>query len=438
MRADSSLRAGAALAMGGLSSLLYLSSLAYTQPADALAYTELAERGDAHPQHLLQHGLGWLVLQGRALVGAEVEALRWLSGLNALFGGAGVALATLLAVRAGAGLGLAMSAGAVLASSYSWWALSTTAEVHVLPVAVQVAAILVLVGGDRASPRPFAAGALQALAVLMHKTMVLALPALAVAALPVGARRARAFVLIASLGVALPYGAVMARGITRGDPWQGAATAWLMGEVAHRIPGAPPHQPWPVAASTGLAGSWVYTSAPRCGFREGWSGERLPAPGTERVPWRLTQLGGTIGAALALLGAVSLGRSGEASRRALVAALLGWPLLSVAGAFWFEPANFEYYLGALSCAVVLAAVGANALCERSPWPSALRAALVLGGLGTAVLVGGHNLERDIGPAMRADKGVGVCREGGPPEGQPGKRGRGRPKPVSPGRPPESP
>lgn len=389
---------------GALASLLYLLTLAHTQGGDALAYTELALLGHPHPQHLLHHVLGWLALQPRETLAPQVQPLLWLSGLNALFGGLGVALAGALARRAGAGAALAAAAMALLATSYGWWSLSTTAEVHALPVALQLAAILALTGGSSTAARSAWTGVWHALAVLLHKTMVLGLPALILGASLSGWRRARTLLLVVTLGIGLPYGAVMAHSMYRGDAWHGAATAWLLGEVAHFVPGAPPHLPWTVAASGGLAGSWVYNNPPRCGFRDGWSGEPLPLPGSERLPWTLTQLGGLLGAGLALAGAGTLARRD----RALAFTLIVWPLLSVATAFWFEPANYEYYLGALSCAVILAAVGASTLAEKSPWPRPARAILAAAGLLAALLVGAHNLELDLGPAMQPADDIRPC------------------------------
>jgi len=418
-------RLGPLLGAGAGASLLYLLTLGHTQGADALAYTDLSVLGHPHPQHLLHHALGWLALQPLSALAPQVQPLLWLSGLNALCGGLGIALAGALARRAGAAAGLTAAAMALLATSYGWWSLSTTAEVHALPVALQLAAVLALTGpaltaptrtgGVAAAARPAWSGALHALAVLLHKTMVLGLPSLLLGASLAGWRQARALLLVAALGIGLPYGAVMARSMQRGDAWHGAATAWLLGEVAHFVPGAPPHLPWRVAASSGLAGSWVYNNPPRCGFRLGWSGEPLPFPGSSRLPWKLTQLGGLLGAGLALVGAAALARRD----RALGLALIGWPLLSVATAFWFEPANYEYYLGALTCAVILAAVGASSLAERSPWPRPTRMLLGVAGLLTALLVGAHNLEVDLGPAMQPADGIQPCHaQAGPPQAPP--------------------
>lgn len=373
---------------------LYLATLAHTQSPDPLAYTELALARDLHPQHLLQHLLGGLLLAPVQAVAPATPPAVALAAGNALAGGLGVALCGLLATRAGAGPLLATAAAALFATSHGWWTVSTTAEVHAAPVALQALAVLWV------GRRPGVAGLAHGAAVLLHKTMILGLPGLALAA---GAR-ARLLLLAAALLIGLPYGAVLGRDLARGDPLVGTATNWLLGELAQPPPGDRPGPGRAVSASRGLGGVWVHFGPPRCGFDRGRPDFPNHQPAQRLRLWRGVQAGGAVALCLGLVGAATLARRD----RALLTALAGWIALAVPAALWFEPDNPEYYLGPLLALLVLVAAGARRLAQATPAPVAAGAVLALGGLLVAGGLGAHHLASDIGPAMEPAQAVRRC------------------------------
>ncbi|MCK6506623.1 hypothetical protein L6R53_25165 [Myxococcota bacterium] len=392
--APSPARTWPAVLAGGAAALVYLSTLAHTQGPDALAYAELARARDLHPQHLLQHLLGGVALAPAQALAPGLHPALVLAAGNALAGGLGVGLCWLLAARAGAGPLLATAAAALFATAHGWWTVSTTAEVHAAPVAVQALAALWV------GRRPAAAGLAHGAAALLHKTMILGLPGLLLAA---GAR-AGLLLLGAALVVGLPYAALIGRDLARGDPLEGTATHWLLGELAQPPPAARPGPGRAVAASRGLGGAWVHFSPPRCGFDQGRPDFPNHHPMQRRQLWRGVQVGGALALAMGLLGAVALARRD----RPLLWALAGWIALAVPAALWFEPDNPEYYLGPLLALLVLAAGGAQRLARATPAPAPVAALLALGGLLAAGAVGAHHLASDIGPAMHPRETVRRC------------------------------
>lgn len=372
--------------------LLYLSTLAHTLDADAAAYVELAARGDLHPQHLLQHKLGGLLLDLAAALAPELAPALALAGLNALGGAVGLGLVVRLAQRLGAGPGPSLGAAAVLGTSFGWWSLSTTAEVHVLAVTAALLAFLL------APAHPRAAGLLLGLGVLLHKTMLLGLPGLLLA---VG-RRAPVALLAALAPVALGYGAVVLGEVRLGVPLSDALRAWGLAEVA---------QPWPgsqgpsrvAAAVVGLSTVWLYRGPPRCiAFLDELGLPHPPPAGG--LSWTLVQLLLPLLAGLVLLGLRRL----DPARWPLGQGLLAWAGLCSLAAFAFEPFNHEYYLGAFAALLALGAAGADAPGEGRPWARHL---LLPGALLVAGYALAFNHRQAIGPATLPADRVSVCPRG---------------------------
>lgn len=254
-----------AVMVGALAMALFVATGARTHPPDAVAYADLLVQGSVlHPQHLIHNLLGDGVLRLALMLHPQAVPLAVLSALNGVIGGLGIGVATRLMMRAGAPLGLSAAAGLGLAASYGWWSLATTWEVHVAPVTAVLLALWWL--GEGRWLR--GAGAL-ALGILLHKTMVLALPAVLLA----WALQRRSMAQMVQLGavvgvlVGLAYSAAFAVEVQRQphSPTQIARTL-ILGEVQHAVPGAPGHLGRADASLHGAAGALALHSAPRCGF----------------------------------------------------------------------------------------------------------------------------------------------------------------------------
>lgn len=382
--------------LAGLAAMaLALLTRARRHPPDALAYAELAAEGMIwHPQHLLATPLNLAVLALGDLLNPRAADLDHLVFVGALGSGIGLGSLCWLGLRWGLGASLSLAVVVFLGGTQAWWSLATTAEVHALPVGLVLLALVCLVAGGRG--RREAGGLLLGLAVLLHKTMLLVLPGVGLGLL-LSTRRTGPAVRVLGLAAAVSvggYGLAWAEQVlVHGAPAEAALEDLVLGEV--RTTSAAPVAPDEgrgAALQRGLLASVSTAAGGQCVLPPG----ELPqdsAQARERGVRSVKALG-LLGGGLALFGLVAWARE-----RPLAAGVaLGWPLVVLPAVAWFEPWNFEYFLGPLAVALLAAGRGVAWILERraAPAPVWLVAAGLLALLGLRNAQG--TWDRVVGPA----------------------------------------
>ena len=332
-------RVGMPIVLGVLAFILYALNLAPAPEPDGAALLELAQTGHwLHAQHLIAGLPLYALLQ---IFPAHDPALLggWLSAAS---GGLAVGALCSLGLAMGLGRGGAALSAALVALTQGWWAHGTAYEVHILAVGLTLLAAAVAVQGKR----PVLLGVLLALAVLCHKTMVLAVPGVVLASLSGSDRKTASLaktLVVLGLGVCVPYILALLSQLGTERSVQQIATELLLGELREGA-NRPLNEQVPMRARHALA----YALA------------RLPEPGRGRDPMTWALSGLLFG--LPLLGSALHWRLRPEHRHALLLWL--WPLLALPAIWSFEAGNYEYYLGPLAVLILLSAAS---LPERFSW-----------------------------------------------------------------------
>ncbi len=385
----------APLLAGLTATALYLGTQARTHPADAMAYAdELAQGMTVHPQHLLHGVVGAGLVEVGGWLRPELVAFDHLTAGNAIFGGVGIGLFVLLARKWGVGTGLSLVLAAALASSQGWWTLSTTWEVHVLPVSVVLGGLWLLSKGGR--KRILLGGATLGTAILLHKTMLLALPAIAIGlAWRRGLKQAASAALVASGVVALGYGlAWLSMAMQAGVDPVAAASNLLLGEV-QSTSAVPVDGSRLTALGQGAAQVFTAAAGGPCVVSPLLVSTSPSAEMRDGIV-QLVAIAGALAGLLALAGSVLVRRQ----RPLATSLVLGWPLVALPLVAWFEPNNLEYHLGPLAMLLLGLGLGAHHLSKRVGLsPAALPGIIALIGIGNgwvtwSASVGPSTLARD--------------------------------------------
>ena len=332
-------RVGLPIVLGLLSFVLYALNLASGPEPDGAAFLEMAQSGHwMHAQHLIAGLPLYAMLQA-----FPAQDPAFVSGLlSAASGGLAVGALCSLGLAIGLGRGGAALCATLVGVSQGWWAHGTAYEVHILAVGLTLLAAAVAVSGKRAG----LLGVLLAVAILCHKTMLLAVPALLLTSLVGSERRGRDLlhtVLVLGVTVLGAYALALYSQLDTGKPLPQIATELVFGELRE---GA--DRPLNDQISMRARHALAYALA------------RLPEHGQARetVTWVLPSLL----AAFSLLGSALHWRLRPEHRHALWLWL--WPLLALPAIWSFEAGNYEYYLGPLAVLVLLASA---ALPERFSW-----------------------------------------------------------------------
>ncbi len=349
---------------GVASLILYLCSLMRIHPPDAIAYAlEIEERRLFHPQHLIHNWLGWMAVRVGGALEPDWVTMDSLQRMNAFLGALGVALMALVLCRATGRRGLSAVFAGGLAISYGWWSMAVTYEVHVAPLTAMLGLFLLM--QSQRPPSGAAAGALHAAAILLHKTMILACPAviLALIVFP-GSRRKRLSRVgeyaITGLVVAGAFYALAlnANPVVPGGP-KAKVSDLVIGELIHGRPRGDP-----AGRFTAGIHSWrrclLYEDGPRCGAsssRDVWeSATTVAQDRLGRVQaWTLVFL-------IAML-ALILVTARRAVRKYPTMAVLvaGWNAVALPAILWFESHNYEYYLGPIMGLLIWIALSSTVL-----------------------------------------------------------------------------
>lgn len=376
----------AAVAVGGAAAALYLATLSRWYSADSLEYALALDGADTghwlDPYHLalLPLALLWVDLW-RALgwAGLTIDALQV---LNAVAGGASIALVCMIAAHASGSLSAAVLAAAGCAVSGSLWLLSTEAEgVTIGLVAVLAASALVFrlepSDAEPAAKAP-AVGVAIGLATLVYATAALLL---SVAALAYGsAASGRGFRLLRIGGLVLGFLVVVA-----------PAAALLAGEAAT----APAS--WASVLSIyggdtryGLLtleslprGIYAFLRSlvlyPGLGMNDRTTVFLASATAAERLAFAATYAAVAVVAAVPL---ASIWRHAEAGRRAFRRLLFAWAAVHVAFAFWWVPSDVTFWAPAtVAWWIAVALLAARGVVPRAAVAGAALALLAANGLG---------------------------------------------------------
>ena len=332
-------RVGLPVAMGLLFCLLYGLNLASGPAPDGAAFLEMAKSGHwMHAQHLITG----LPLYGLLLAFPHQDPVV-VSGLLSAASG-GLAVGSLCRLGLGMGLGrVGATLGAALVGlSQGWWTHGTAYEVHILAVGLTLLAAALAVTGRR----HLRLGLLLAMAILCHKTMVLAVPALVLTSL-VGSKRpglaALRTLAVLTLILGAAYGLAATSQLDTGRTLEQIGRELALGELRDGAD-RPLNDQIPMRARHALA----YTVA--------W----LPDNGQARQV--LTWVVPGLLVLFSLLGSALHWRLRPQHRHALLLWL--WPLLALPAIWFFEAGNFEYYLGPVALLILL---GCSALPERFSW-----------------------------------------------------------------------
>ncbi|MCB9780474.1 MAG: hypothetical protein H6742_18050 [Alphaproteobacteria bacterium] len=416
-----------ALGLGVAALVLYLSTLSHGHLGDPMAYAEEVAGGRwFHPRHLLHNLVGsWL--------GYWIQALRpewgWMDGLQRMqagIGALGVALFAWVLRRGGVSSAVTAAAAVLLATSHGWWSLAVTYEVHLLPVLWMLGVVAVLLRPP-ADPRVEGAllGVAHAGAILFHQTMVLAGPALLLATLLRPGRAARAGLYLATgVGLVLVgYGLSFlwpAHQLIAPDQ---SAFGFVLGDATEGHPGVGDTTVW---RSLSVGAREVFLAA-----RRGLCVPPSDLGGMAGGPADVGAAGpagllGLVGAAVLLLaGLPRLWRR----HRDVVVLVLGWIAVVAPVVAWWEPGNFEYFLGPGVALLVLLALAGAALAEGRTKLSPL---IALAWLGVAAPLAVANHQVAIGPRHDRPWPHHRCGEGavgGPESGGPSPRPK-LPEPVN--------
>ncbi|MFT5583701.1 MAG: hypothetical protein ACI9VR_001281 [Cognaticolwellia sp.] len=332
-------RVGLPIAVGLVFCVLYTLSLASGPAPDGAAFLEMAQGGHwLHAQHLI----AGLPLHGLLVAFPEHDPARLSGLLSAACGGLAVGALCSLGLGMGLGRGGAALGAAIVGLTQGWWTHGTAYEVHILAVGVTLLAAALAVTGKR----HLQLGLLLAVAVLCHKTMLLAVPGLMLTSL-VGLKRPglaalrTLAVLTVILGAA--YGLAAFSQLDTGRSMEQIGRELALGELRD---GADRPLNDQIAMRARHALAYTVTQLPDKGqVREilTWV-----VPGLLILP--------------ALLGSAVHWRLRPQHRRALLLWL--WPLLALPAIWAFEAGNFEYYLGPVAVLVML---GCASLPERFSW-----------------------------------------------------------------------
>lgn len=169
-----------AAALALTASALYASVRNVFYSSDALSYAEAVEGGGAkallHPHHLLYSPICRFAFGAARLLGYGGRALGTVHVVNAVAGGAGVALAFLLCRRLGARRSVSLLAAAGLATAAAYWSNAAGAEVYTLGTAAALAALYVAarVSSRGAKTAALAGVAFAAAAIIQQLNLLLA------------------------------------------------------------------------------------------------------------------------------------------------------------------------------------------------------------------------------------------------------------------------
>ncbi len=347
-----------ALALGG--ALFYLGCPSYRFNFDGVACAIAVELGDwrhlAHGNHVLFGVLGRLFFDAWTRLGYHGRALPALCALDAILGGAGLAVFFQILRSLGLAFAESLIASLGLGVSAAYWIWSLEAQVYPLGVLFLLLTFRELV---KERPRPFRAALWHALAVLGHAGHVLFLPAglWLASRSSVGKRGAGAYAL--SLGALLVAGyAAAALFLIHPRSWPDLRI-WLLGSAALKVGG---EFHWHFAPGASSLSDWLL-AVPRL-FADPLDPSRPPEWG-----WAL----GFLGAALAALGAWRLAR--DAPARPWAGAVFLWLGAYACLYLSWEPSTLVYRISDLPPLWVLVVFGARALSRRA---QPLLAALSLG------------------------------------------------------------
>ncbi|MCS6803204.1 MAG: hypothetical protein RMM58_15310 [Chloroflexota bacterium] len=341
----------AAASAGLLAGAAYLLTLSAHYSSDGMAFARLTREGDLtaplffQAEHLLYPFVGWLFLRVLAPFGLS-DPLLALQVLNALGGAVAVSAYCWMALRL---LPSATAAGAVtvaLAASYGWWYHSSDAEDQILANA----GILIAVAALVAARGPYLRGALPtgrgwavvlglAVAMLIHATSILMMPAVLLLFFRDATRREA--VVLGTLGallVGVPY---LGIGIgLHGHREVGAWQSWLLAAPAQGVWGRiSPRNLWTGLQSLTAAALWLPAPPTLAGVRA------LQPAALFSVAATAAMAAGLAAAAVAVF----------RSRDRLDGALVLWAgVIAAFGAYW-APDDPQFWLLVLPPLYLLAA-----------------------------------------------------------------------------------
>lgn len=332
-----------ALTAGTLAAALYLLTLSANYNSDGMAFVRQTQAGDLsaplffQAEHVLYPFVGWLFAGLASVAGFGGGPLVPMQVLNALAGGVAVGAFAFMAGRLLPGR-RAVLAVVLLAVANGWWFHSTDAEDQMLANAGLLVALAAIVAGRGTLVQSWLPGRrgwlivlAMAFAVLVHATVVLALPAILIVLLGQTSWRGAAVLGVAG---ALILALVMlgigfsVRGLQDVDSWR----SWLL-------------------ASPGV-GVWGKLHA-----RNLWQGAQSLAIAAVYLPVRPTldllrqgspaAFFGLLMTALVASGVAGVAVLAALRRTRLWFALAVWALLFAAfGAYW-APDDFQFWLLAL-------------------------------------------------------------------------------------------
>lgn len=389
---------------------LFLATRPHLHYPDATAYAEQVMRGQIfHPHHLLYNWVGSLAVKARS----NADPITTLQGVNALAGAAGCGLLTFVLALATKRILLPALLGLVLGVTYGWWSLAVIWEAHTLPVVFMLAVAGVLM--VRRLP-PVAHGLLTGLlhagAIVFHQTMVLAVPAVLVAlALRSGgrARRVAAYAVTGALLVGSLYGVAIGSGGAHGREDIPIAD-FVLRDARLAKPPVDSSRRFEV-----LGRGWR-TAFAAARVRQCTNAGQVLASSTlstgqlEQRALRLSAGAMVVGAVPFLLALVPTARRFPTA----TVLALGWAAVAVPFVAWWEPGNYEYYVGVTAILLLWSGLGWTTLIERPSSPMVRRGltaavALLWGAVAAGLLH--HNWEMEMATAANSTPPHQACNEG---------------------------
>lgn len=385
----------------------------HREAEDALAYAVGIRGGAAEDvldaNHLLWGALGWLVHNSAHAVGIGDGPLPALQAMNAVVGGAGVAVMWWFLRSLGWERRGAAAACGLIALSFGYWHYSGEAEVYVLSAALL---IVCLVAAHRAATEPSVAafavlGLANGLAVLAHNTnalfVVVAAAALAEGwrRLPRGAparslARPAAVYAVAVLAVTLPAYAGAAAAVGVRDP--GEFVDWARGHAGDDSWGKLESASVPNAVVGGgrtvIGADFMFALGDFDTLGERVRGQRFLMRDYPEGPAVALLVLSLAVAAIILAGLVAGlrdGARGPSPESTLTRLCLAWLVPYALFFLWWEPLNSEFWIVVWIPVAVLAGRGL-ARSRRARWA----VPVVLAGLGAVNLAGSVGPQLDEG------------------------------------------